>query len=179
MADIDHGRPDATEHIPYYAQYINLVPDGDIVAILDGQMDATAALLTSYTPVQAQWHPAPGEWSAAEIVGHLADTERVFAYRVLRIARADPVPWTSAELEGYIAAADCNRLSVSVLMADYTAVRAATVTLLRGLNDASWARRAPDGWTCCSVRALAYIIAGHELHHRESLHQQREAARRS
>lgn len=177
MISINSGRPAADECIPYFARYIDLVPDGDIGKILERQIADTAALLASYTPAQAQWRPAPEEWSATEIVGHLADTEWVFVYRALRIARADPLPWTPAELEVYVAAADFQHRPLGDVTAEYVSVRAATVSLLRGLDQAAWERRAPEGWSCRSVRAIAYNIAGHELHHAIDLRRYREMAR--
>jgi hypothetical protein len=100
------GRPDADECLPYYFQYIQLVPDGHIVDILEHQITESAAFLSAFTPQQALWREAPGEWNILEIVGHLADVERVFGYRALRIARADPVMWTGVEFENYAAAAN-------------------------------------------------------------------------
>ena len=85
-------RPLAEEHTPYYGRYIALVPDGDLVSMLARQGEETKSLLTSCSPTQARFRPAPDEWNTVEIVGHLADTERVLVYRALRIARADPTP---------------------------------------------------------------------------------------
>ena len=93
--DLGPGRPDADECLPYYFQYIRLVPDGHVVARLERQIGESAAFVAGFTPEQARRREAPGEWNAVEIVGHLIDTERVFGYRALRIARADPVMWTS------------------------------------------------------------------------------------
>src|SRR2546425_13286320 len=92
------GRPDAEECLPYYFQYIGLVPDGHIVELLERQIAESAAFLAAFTPEQALWREAPGEWNIVEIIGHLADTERVFGYRALRIERADPALWTSVGL---------------------------------------------------------------------------------
>src|SRR4051812_47886692 len=92
MAQINPGRPEAGEHSPYYGQYIGRVPDGNVLDLLERQAIETERLLGSYTQAQAEWRPAPGEWNATEIVGHLSDAERVFAYRALCFARADPTP---------------------------------------------------------------------------------------
>jgi DinB family protein len=163
------GRPDADECLPYYFEYIGLVPDGPIVARLERQIGETAAYLAKFTPEQAVWREAPGEWNAREIVGHLADVERVFSYRALLIARADPVTWTQIEFGGYATAADFQARPLGDVVAEYTAVRAAFVALLRGLDAAAWERRAPPDWTLRSVRAVAYCMAGHELHHLASV----------
>jgi hypothetical protein len=158
-------RPDSDEHIPYFGQYIALVPDGDIIEVLEGQIDTTVAHLRELTPEAAQSRPAPGEWNPAEIVGHLSDTERVLNYRALRIARADATLWESIDFEAYVEHARFDARPMTSLVDELMAVRAATVAFLRGLDQSAWDRRMPDEWSCRSVRALAYVIAGHELHH--------------
>jgi DinB superfamily len=166
------GRPDADECLPYYFTYIGLVPDGDVVTRLERQIVETAAYMAAFTREQAGRREAPGEWNAVEIVGHLADTERVFGYRALRIARADPVMWTKVEFEDWAAAANVQERPLGDVVAEYGAVRAAFVALLRGLDATAWERRAPADWTLRSVRAIAYTMAGHELHHLASIRRQ-------
>jgi hypothetical protein len=170
--DLGPGRPDTDECLPYYVQYIKLVPDGHVVKLLERQIAESAAFLAAFTPDQALRREAPGEWNAVEIVGHLADTERVFEYRALRIARADPVMWTQVEFPGYAAAANFQARPLGDVVAEYTAVRAAFVAFLRGLDAAAWQRRAPADWTLRSVRVIAYTMAGHELHHLASIRRQ-------
>ena len=173
MHDIlEPGRPDADECLPYYFQYIGLVSNGHIVELLDRQIAESATFLAAFTPEQALWREAPGEWSIVEIVGHLADVERVFGYRALRIARADPVMWTGVEFADYATAANFQERPLSDVVAEYAAVRAAFVAFLRGLDAAPWERRAPADWTLRSVRAIAYTMAGHELHHLASIRRQ-------
>jgi hypothetical protein len=170
--DLEPGRPDTDECLPYYFQYIKLVPDGHVVELLERQIGESAAFLATFTPEQARWREAPGEWNIVEIVGHLADTERVFEYRALRIARADPAMWTAVEFPDYAAAANFQARPLGAVVAEYVAVRAAFVALLRGLDAAAWERRAPADWTLRSVRAIAYAMAGHELHHVASVRRQ-------
>jgi hypothetical protein len=170
--ELDPGRPAADECQPYYFEYIGLVADGHVLKLLERQIAATAAFLTAFTPGQAVAREAPGEWNAVEIVGHLADTERVFSYRALRIARADPVMWTKVEFGDYAAAANFQERPLADVVAEYAAVRGAFVALLRGLDAAAWKRRAPADWTLHSVRAIAYCMAGHELHHLASIRRQ-------
>lgn len=165
MTNFDPGRPAGDEHIPYFGQYIALVPDGDIVDVLTRQIGETSAFFAAFTPEMARWRPAPGEWNALEIAGHVADTERVLAYRMLRIARADPVLWESIEFEPYVEFGGFEERELAAIVEEFAAVRHATAALLRGLGQAGWRRRMPDEWSCRSVRALAYVIAGHELHH--------------
>jgi hypothetical protein len=165
-------RPDADECQPYYFTYIDLVPDGDVVERLERQITETAAYLAPFTPAQALRREAPGEWNAVEIVGHMIDTERVFEYRALHIARADPVMWTKVEFPAYAENANYAARSLPDVMAEFTAVRASFVALLRGLDKAAWERRAPSDWTVRSVRAVAWCMAGHELHHLASIRRQ-------
>ena len=174
MPGPDHarGRPDADECLPYYFQYIRLVPDGPILEALERQITESAAFLGAFTPPQALRREAPGEWNVLEIVGHLADVERVFGYRALRIARADPVMWTGVEFADYAAAANFQDRPLGDVVAELTAVRAASLALLRGLDAAAWQRRAPGDWTLRSVRAIAYAVAGHELHHLADIRRQ-------
>ena len=170
--DLGPGRPDADECLPYYFNYIDLVGDGNVVKRLERQIGESAAYLAAFTPEQALRREAPGEWNTVEIVGHLVDTERVFEYRALRIARADPVMWTAVEFPGYTAAAHFQERPLGDVMAEYAAVRAAFVAFLRGLNATAWERRAPADWTIRSVRAVAYAMAGHELHHLADIRRQ-------
>src|SRR2546430_14525810 len=100
------GRPAADECLPYYFQYIDLVPDGHIVELLERQSTETAAYLAAFTPEQASRREAPGEGNALEIVGHVVDVERGSGCRAVRIARADPGMWTQVEVNGYAAAGD-------------------------------------------------------------------------
>ena len=174
MSETDRGRsrPDPDECQPYYFNYIDLVPEGDVLARLERQIGETAAYLGTFTPEQASRREAPGEWNAVEIVGHLADTERVFGYRALNIARAHPVMWSSVEFPDYAAAANYGTRPLGEVVAELAAVRAAFVTFLRGLDAAAWQRRAPEGWTLRSVRAIAWCMAGHELHHLADIRRQ-------
>jgi hypothetical protein len=170
--DVEPGRPNRDECQPYYFEYIDLVPDGHVVKLLERQIGESAAFLAGFTREQALWREAPGEWNAVEIVGHLIDTERIYEYRALRIARADPVMWTKVEFPAYASVANYGDRPLADVVAEYTAVRAAFVALLRGLDAAAWERRAPVDWTLRSVRAVAYCMAGHELHHLASIHRQ-------
>ena len=170
------GRPDADECLPYYFNYVDLVPDGDVMTRLEQQIVETARYLEAFTPEQAARREAPGEWNVVEIVGHLADTERVFGYRALTIARAHPVMWSSVEFPDYAAAAGYGVRPLAPVVAELVAVRAAFVTFLRGLDPAAWQRRAPEGWTLRSVRAVAWCMAGHELHHLADVRRQHPEA---
>jgi len=171
------ARPATDEYIPYYGRYIALVPDGELVATIARQGAETAALLASFSPAQAQYRPAPGEWNTVEIVGHLADIERVFVYRALRIARRDPKPLEGVDdVDGYVAAAGFAARSLADVAAEFATVRQASLALFRSLDAAAWARVGTADGDAISVRALGYIIAGHELHHLADIRRYRERA---
>lgn len=172
MHDTGPGRPDADECLPYYFQYIDLVPDGHVLETLERQIGESAAYLAGFTAEQALRREAPKEWNAVEIVGHLVDVERAFGYRALRIARADPVMWTPVEFGDWAAMANYEARPLGDVVTEYAAVRAAFVAFLRGMDTAAWARRAPAEWTLRSVRAVAYAMAGHERHHLADIRRQ-------
>jgi hypothetical protein len=159
------NRPEAGEFDPYYARYINRVPDGDIVALLEHQILETAAALRAVPESRATYRYAEGKWSIAEVVGHLADTERIFTYRALRSARADATPIEGFDENAYVPAGQFDRRPLSELIGEFESVRRATVTLMRGLPPEAWPRIGTANGKAISVRALAYIAAGHERDH--------------
>lgn len=158
-------RPAPNEYAPYYGGYMNIVPDGDIVALLTQQMPATLALIRGLAEEQGSWRYAPEKWSIKELCGHIIDAERVFAYRALRFARGDQTPLPGFEQDDFIAHANFAARSLNDLADEYEAVRRATIALLGSLDDAAWQRSGIASENEMSVRALAYGIAGHELHH--------------
>jgi len=158
-------RPAADEHLPYYARYVERVPDGDLLARLERQVAETAALLRALPEGRAAHRYEPGKWSVKEVVGHVADTERIFTYRALRIARADRTPLAGFDENEFVRAAGFDRRTLRELVDELVAVRAATVALYRGLGDEEVGRRGTANGAEVSVRALAWITAGHELHH--------------
>jgi hypothetical protein len=177
MAIAYPARPAADEHIPYYGQYIALVPDGNLVAMLAQQGEGTAALLASFSPAQAQYRRAPGEWNAVEIVGHLADTERVLTYRALRIARADLTPMEGvADFAPYVSVGDFAQRPLEEVAAEFAMVRQASLSLFRSFDPAAWGRVGTADGTPISVRALGYLVAGHELHHLQDIRRYRAIA---
>jgi hypothetical protein len=162
-------KPSQDEYAEWYAGYVALVPEGDIVAILATQLDDTLAILRDMNEQQAGYRYAPGKWSVREVVGHIADAERVFAYRALRFARGDRTALPSFDENAWVDSSHFDDRPLVSLIAELAAVRAATVSLLAGLPGDSWTRQGiASNWEV-SVRALAWIIAGHELHHRQIL----------
>jgi len=164
------SRPAPTEHNPYYSKYIELVPDGDIVDILEDQSDQTLMLLSTIGDTKAAYRYAPGKWSIKQTVGHVSDGERVFSYRALRFARLDATPLPGFDENTYVPAGNFDARTLSSLAEELHDVRRATLHLFRNLDAEASARSGPANNDSISVRALAYIIAGHELHHVRLLH---------
>ncbi len=162
-------RPQPGEYAPYYERYISLVQGEDILNTLDEQRRQTMLLLSCRDDADGDFRYAPDKWSAKEVLGHVCDTERVFAYRALRISRADATPMEGYEQDDYVRNGPFAKRPLEDLVEDFIAVRRATLSLLRNLDEAAWTRRGMANKNEVSVRGLAYIIAGHELHHRRIL----------
>lgn len=159
------SRPATTEFSTYYSRYIDRVPDGDVLGTLEAQQRETGALLRSIPESRADHRYAPGKWSIREVLGHIADTERIFAYRALRMARGDTTPLPAFDENAYVENADFGSRPLAALADDVRIVRAATLSLLRPLSDEELGRIGTASDCPISARALAWIIAGHELHH--------------
>lgn len=163
------GRPESDEIPAHWVGYVGNVPESDPVAVLATQIDATAALLRGLSETDALKRYAPGKWSVKEIVGHLADTERIMAYRALRIARGDETPLPGFDEKAYVPPAKFDARPLADLVADLRATRAATLALFRSFDADAWRRRGTASGKPVSVRALGYVIPGHERHHVEIL----------
>jgi hypothetical protein len=159
------ARPEPNEYASYYERYISLVPDADLVETLERQGAETVALLRGLSEEQGQHRYEPGKWSVKQLVGHVNDGERVFSYRALSIARGDRAALPGMEQDEWMAGVDFDARTLASLTDEFEAVRAATLQLLRHLSPEAWARRGTASDNEVSVRALAYIIAGHEAHH--------------
>jgi len=159
------NRPAPDECARYYDDYIDLVPDADLIVTLEEQIDSTVAELSSFSEEQAQWRPAPGEWNVIEIIGHVSDVERSFAYRALCFARNDPTPLPGVDPDGFMLEAGFSKRPLPDVLEELATVRRASITLLKSFDDAAWDRRGTADGKEISVRALAFIIAGHAMHH--------------
>ena len=164
-------RPDPGEYTNYYDKYVALVPAGDIIALLTVQLDDTVALLRDLSEEQALHAYAPGKWTIKEVIGHVMDAERVFMHRAMRFGRGDETPLPSFDENTYTPAGEFNARPLASLISELTTVRRATVALLAGLPAKAWERRGTASGFPVSVRGLAWIAAGHELHHRQILMQ--------
>lgn len=162
-------RPASDEYLSYYERYISLVPDGNLVELLAEQNRETVRLLSEVDDNRALYAYAPGKWTIKEVVGHLSDAERIFAHRALRFARSDGQPLPGFDENAYVPAGRFNERPIADLVDEFRAIRASTVHLFRYLNDEELARRGIANNNPISVRALAFVIAGHERHHAKLL----------
>ncbi|HYO63819.1 MAG TPA: DinB family protein [Pyrinomonadaceae bacterium] len=166
MTEFTTDRPEETEYLAYYGRYVALVPEGDILGTLRAQLEDTVALLRGVPESQETFRYADGKWSVRELVGHMIDTERIFAYRALRFARNDQTPLPGYDENEYVSNSSYDSYALADLAAELRSVREATMFLFKHMDAAAWRRTGSANGAEVSVRALAYIIAGHELHHR-------------
>lgn len=158
-------RPDPSEYLPYYGKYLDRVPDGDLLGTLESQVDETLALVRGLDEARGGHRYAPGKWSIRETMGHLIDAERIFAYRALRVARGDETPLPGFDENAYAEINDADARTLADLADEFELVRRSNLALFRSLDDAALARRGTASNGPVSTRAIAWIIAGHELHH--------------
>lgn len=158
-------RPASTEFSTYFARYVGQVPEGDVLERLRMQIEDTAALFGGLTDAQASYRYAPGKWSARQIVGHMSDTERVFTYRANAFARGDTTPLPSFDQDLWMANSRFDERSMNDLVTEFRAVRASTVALFESLTDEALSRVGVASGNPTTARAIAYITAGHEIHH--------------
>ena len=160
------SRPAPTKYPLFADTYVRLVPDGsDPIAQLREQPAQLAAMLSELTDDQGIFSYAPGKRTIKEALVHLIDTERIFAYRALRIGRGDQTPLPGFEQDNYVPASGANDRALTDIWREYNAVRTATLALFDSFTDAAIARIGTAGGGPLSVRALTYIIPGHEAHH--------------
>ncbi len=159
------ARPDASEFPPFYAGYIAAVPDGDIIAVLREGESEIADALEAIPESKASHRYAEGKWTVCTLIGHMIDAERIFSYRALRLARGDSTPLPGFDENDFARTAGSDTRLVSDLASELSIVRAGTVRLFDSLPEDAWARRGIVSGGEVSVRALAYITAGHAKHH--------------
>jgi len=159
------GHLDPAEYAPYFQRYVSNVTEDDVLGALETQGRDTAALLARLDDAKASYRYAPEKWSVKQIVGHVTDAERVFAYRALAIARGEQASLPGFDENDYVRNADFDRRSIGELAAEYAAARAATLAMFRGFSDEAWQRRGTANNNAISARALAHVALGHERHH--------------
>jgi uncharacterized damage-inducible protein DinB len=163
------ARPGPGEYASFYETYVSLIPGDDVLGALEAQRVQTAHLLAARSEREGNFRYAPGKWSVKEVIGHLSDSERIWAYRALRIARADATPLSGFEQDDYVRNGGFAERTLADLAEEFAAVRAANLAMFRALTPEAWTRRGSANKSEVTVRALGYIIAGHEVHHRRIL----------
>jgi hypothetical protein len=169
MSQAAATKPVPTEHAPEFSNYVALVGEGDIIQTLERQIENSLSLLRTIPSDKANFRYAPDKWSVKELLGHLIDSERIFSYRALCFARNDQTPLPGYEQNDYVRGADFDSRNLADMVEEFATVRRATIQLFQPLNEREWLRRGKANENDVSVRALAFIIAGHELHHMEVL----------
>ena len=159
------AHPQPAEYFEYYGRYIKLIPGDDVRPVLEHQAESTQRLLAGLSDAAAMHRYDTGKWSVKEVLGHIADTERVFAYRALRFGRADATPLPGFDENLYVPQANSDLRSVASLRAELAAVRAASIALLDSFDEAALLRSGPASGHTMTVRAVFWVIAGHERHH--------------
>ncbi len=169
MSSAIPSRPGAGEYASFYETYVKLVPDGDILSLLEQQIEETMTLLSDVTASEAETRHPPYTWSVKEVVGHLIDCERIFGVRALCFARADSTALPGFDENDYVRHARFEARPLAGLAREFEVVRWSHLHLFRGLDGDAWARSGVANGHPVTVRALAHIIAGHERHHRAIL----------
>jgi uncharacterized damage-inducible protein DinB len=165
------NRPTTAEFSEYYADYVGRVPEEDIVAALHAQTKYTTEILESFTDEQAERLHGTTKWTLKETLGHLCDAERIFAYRAMRIARGDKTPLPGFEQDDFIATGNFNNRDWDDQIAEYSALRQATISLARSLTPEMAEQVGTASNYPVSARALLYITVGHERRHVELIRQ--------
>ena len=159
------SRPQPDEYAGFFSRYVDRVPDGDIAELLESQGNATQKLLASIGEEKGSYRYAPDKWSIKQVVGHITDGERVFAYRLMAIARGEKQSLPGFEENDYVENGNFDALSLAELAEGLAATRHATLALVRSLDDEAWQRRGVANNNPISARAIAWVTAGHERHH--------------
>lgn len=165
-------RPEANEYAEYYGKYIAKVPGADVLSILESQRLHMLQLFAGRSERDGNFRYAPGKWTIKEVLGHVTDAERIFTYRALRIARGDQTPLASFEQDDYVKNGGFAGRTLAHLVEEFGAVRGASVALFRSFDDAAWSKRGVASQKEVTVRALGFITAGHQIHHRVILEEQ-------
>ena len=168
-------RPERNEYADFYANYVSLVPDGPIEEYLLKQWDDLVAFLQQVSEDEASKPQAEGKWSIKQVLGHLCDTERVMSYRMMRFARGDKKELHGFEQDDYVAAGDFNSRVRHDLMVEFKNIRGATIALVGSISPEDEIRTGVANGKTVSVRALAYIIAGHAQRHLQLMKERRDS----
>jgi hypothetical protein len=158
-------RPLETEYAPSFQGYVAHVTEDEILPVLRSQIDELDLLFDRVTPERETYRYAEGKWSIREVVGHLIDGERVFGYRALCVARGETQNLPGFDENEYMLAAPYDRIELEDLLREFRLVRLSNIAMLRNFDEAAWTRTGTANGALISVRALAFIMAGHVRHH--------------
>lgn len=158
-------RPDTTEYAPYYEKYVSLVPETNITSVLESQLEGTLNLIRGLSDEQAMHRYAPDKWTIKQVIGHIIDGERIFAYRALRFSRNDKQKLPGFDQDEFMEYADFDARSIADLAEEFEHARRANILMFKSFGEEVWSRRGTASEAEVSVRGLAYIMAGHERHH--------------
>lgn len=158
-------KPEKAEYDPYYAKYISLVNDDNLLKSLSAQPDELHELFNGLPDERGLYAYAEGKWTIKEVIGHLIDGERMFAYRIFRISRGDKTAIEGFEQDGYIENSHSKTRTFAGLLEEFDLLRRANILFFKNLNDEDWLRTGTANECEISVRALAFIMAGHIRHH--------------
>ena len=164
-------RPSATDYAPSHAAYVDLVPEEEILEVMERQTVDTQKVLSSLDDTRASHRYAEGKWSIKQVLGHLVDAERVFGYRAMAIARGEKNPLPGFDENEYVDHASFDTWKLGDLVEAYALMRRSNVLFFRNLADEAWDRRGVANDSPVSVRGIAWVIVGHERHHRAVLHE--------
>lgn len=165
MSKIKFPRPGELDCSPYYFRYIDTVAEGDIVAYLQSQQESFGDFIAGLKNEQLSHRYAEGKWSLAEMIGHVLDTERVFAYRMMCISRGETKDLPGFEQDDYVSGSNYHTLSGQALYAEWKAARTSTILLCQNMSEEMAARRGMANNTAVAVNALPWMMAGHINHH--------------
>lgn len=158
-------RPEKNEYAEFYAGYVSLARETDVVSALQNQSDELRNLFAGISAEKEDFRYAEDKWSIKELLGHIIDGERVFSYRALRISRGDQTPLAGFEENSYVAGSNFAGSNFADLIEEFSLLRAANVLLFKNLTDEAWLRTGTASDATVSVRALAFIMVGHVRHH--------------
>src|SRR5258708_34342416 len=160
------NRPEATEYADYCASYLSKVPGSDVLSVLESQRLQMLQLFAGRSERDGSFRSALGKWSVKEVLGHIPDTERIFTYRALRFARGDQTPLPGFEQDDFVKNGAFGERTLAGLAEEFALVRSASLALFRSFPEEAWPRRGVASEKEVTVRALAVITAGHQMHHR-------------
>jgi hypothetical protein len=159
-------RPEAGEYAEFYANYISKVPGTDVLGVLEAQRLQMLHLFAGRSERDGSFRYGAGKWTVKEILGHITDTERIFTYRALRIGRGDETPLPGFEQDDFVRNGGFAARGLANLAEEFGAVRSASIALFRSFDEKAWSRRGVASEKAVTVRALGFITAGHQIHHR-------------